>query len=112
MIPSSECQRWQTDRAANPAQEQRSYTTPWGTIGILGDRLLRVQSDDDLQMGCGGCGAGCRSESAPLPAGDWATTNSFSTTGAAGFSLDQWARSPPVRIGLRPVDALRGGQPD
>ena len=31
MIPSSTCQHWQTDRAANAAQENRSYTTPWDT---------------------------------------------------------------------------------
>ncbi len=32
MIQSSECQHWQTEKAANAVQEQRSYTTPWGTI--------------------------------------------------------------------------------
>jgi hypothetical protein len=32
MIPSSACPSWLPDRAANAAQEHRSYTTPWGTI--------------------------------------------------------------------------------
>jgi hypothetical protein len=33
MIPSSSCRLSQRpDLAANPAQKNRSYTTPWGTI--------------------------------------------------------------------------------
>ena len=35
MMPSSTCPYWQIDRAANPAQEKRSYTTRWGTIPDL-----------------------------------------------------------------------------
>jgi hypothetical protein len=38
MMPPSACQHWQTEQAANAAREQRSYTTPWGTI-----------LDDDVQ---------------------------------------------------------------
>ena len=34
MIPSSACQPWQPDRAANAAQEQRSYTTSRDTIRL------------------------------------------------------------------------------
>jgi hypothetical protein len=34
MILSSVCQPWQPERAANAAQEQRSYNTSWGTISI------------------------------------------------------------------------------
>jgi hypothetical protein len=33
MLPSSLCRLWQPDRAANAAQDNRSYTTAWGTIG-------------------------------------------------------------------------------
>src|SRR5438067_11187034 len=32
MLPSSLCRPWQPDRAANAAQDNRSYTTAWGTI--------------------------------------------------------------------------------
>src|SRR5260221_13277822 len=32
MLPSSLCRLWQPDRAANAAQDSRSYTTAWGTI--------------------------------------------------------------------------------
>ena len=32
MLPSSLCRLWQPDRAANAAQDNRSYTTAWGTI--------------------------------------------------------------------------------
>jgi hypothetical protein len=35
MILSSVCQPWQPERAANAAQEQRSYTTSWGTIAAV-----------------------------------------------------------------------------
>ena len=34
MLPSSLCRPWQPDRAANAAQDNRSYTTAWGTIRI------------------------------------------------------------------------------
>src|SRR6202035_2542431 len=36
MLPSSLCRLWQPDRAANAAQDNRSYTTAWGTI-LSGD---------------------------------------------------------------------------
>src|SRR5712671_4320820 len=32
MLPLSLCPLWQPDRAANAAQDSRSYTTAWGTI--------------------------------------------------------------------------------
>jgi hypothetical protein len=32
MLPLSLCRQWQPDRAANTAQDSRSYTTAWGTI--------------------------------------------------------------------------------
>src|SRR3981081_1084803 len=32
MLPLSLCRLWQPDRAANAAQDSRSYTTAWGTI--------------------------------------------------------------------------------
>jgi hypothetical protein len=32
MLPSSLCRLWQPDRAGNAAQDNRSYTTTWGTI--------------------------------------------------------------------------------
>ena len=37
MLPLSLCRLWQPDRAANAAQDSRSYTTGWGTIvtGLL-----------------------------------------------------------------------------
>jgi citrate synthase len=38
MIPWSACQSWPPDRAANAAQEHRSYTTPWDTIDNLPHR--------------------------------------------------------------------------
>jgi hypothetical protein len=34
MIPSSECQHWQPDEAANAAQEHRSHTKPEGTTSF------------------------------------------------------------------------------
>src|SRR2546430_6138737 len=34
MLPSSLCRQWQPDRAANAAQDSRSYTTAWDTIAI------------------------------------------------------------------------------
>src|ERR1700730_9645991 len=34
MLPSSLCRLWQPDRAANAAQDNRSYTTAWGTIPV------------------------------------------------------------------------------
>src|SRR5271168_2879334 len=42
MIPSSACPSWPPDRAANAAQDHRSYTTPWDTIhGRPGGRAPR-----------------------------------------------------------------------
>src|ERR1700681_4931910 len=35
MLPSSLCRLWQPDRAANAAQDNRSYTTAWGTIHLF-----------------------------------------------------------------------------
>jgi hypothetical protein len=34
MLPLSLCRLWQPDRAANAAQDSRSYTTAWGTISM------------------------------------------------------------------------------
>jgi hypothetical protein len=35
MLPLSLCRLWQPDRAANAAQDSRSYTTPRGTIQTI-----------------------------------------------------------------------------
>ena len=40
MIPSSACPSWPPDRAANAAQEHRSYTTSWDTIRGRRERAL------------------------------------------------------------------------
>src|SRR5947199_10687221 len=37
MLPWSLCRLWQPDRAANAAQDTRSYTTARGTIQFAGD---------------------------------------------------------------------------
>ena len=43
MLLSPVCRPWQPDRAAKPAQDSRSYTTPWGTIWLktASERLHR-----------------------------------------------------------------------
>src|SRR4030088_1810734 len=41
MLPLSLCRLWQPDRAANAAQDSRSYTTAWGTICADGSVAFR-----------------------------------------------------------------------
>ena len=53
MISPSACRPWQPDRAANPAQHCRSYTTAWGTIDedelkLLARTLAFGQATDTL----------------------------------------------------------------
>ena len=45
-------------------------------------------------------------------AGNGAAKNFLASSGEAGFPLDQWARSSAIRVGLRPLDAIRRGRPD
>ncbi len=40
MISTSACRHWQPDRAANPAQQRRSYTTARDTIQQAGAKLF------------------------------------------------------------------------
>ena len=42
MLPLSLCRLWQPDRAANAAQDTRSYTTARGTITIGGLSFERL----------------------------------------------------------------------
>src|SRR5579863_3793258 len=51
MIPSSVCPPWQPEQAANAAQDSRSYTTSWGTIGVWRGSQGHGAASQDAQVG-------------------------------------------------------------
>ena len=65
MLPSSLCRLWQPDRAANAAQDNRSYTTAWGTITASMTAALRRTVQRCLALGSFGIGARASARSGP-----------------------------------------------